>query len=113
MSDCIFCKIIAGDIPSSKVYEDEKVYAFRDIAPMAPVHVLVVPKEHIPSADSVNSENSAYVARIFEAIPKIAASEGLTNGYRVITNCGEDGCQSVKHLHFHILGGKKLPDQMG
>ena len=113
MSDCIFCKIIAGDIPSSKVYEDEMIYAFRDIAPMAPVHVLVVPKEHIPSADSVNSENSAYVARIFEAIPKIAASEGLTNGYRVITNCGEDGCQSVKHLHFHILGGKKLPEQMG
>lgn len=113
MSDCIFCKIIAGDIPSSKVYEDEMIYAFRDIAPMAPVHVLVVPKEHIPSADGVNSENSAYVARIFEAIPKIAASEGLTNGYRVITNCGEDGCQSVKHLHFHILGGKKLPEQMG
>ena len=113
MSDCIFCKIIAGDIPSSKVYEDEKVYAFRDINPMAPVHVLVVPKEHIPSADAVSAENSTYVARIFEVIPKIAASEGLTNGYRVITNCGEDGCQSVKHLHFHILGGKKLPDQMG
>ena len=113
MSDCIFCKIIAGDIPSSKVYEDEKIYAFRDIAPMAPVHVLVVPKEHIPSADAISAENSSYVARIFEAIPKIAASEGLTNGYRVITNCGEDGCQSVKHLHFHILGGKKLPDQMG
>ena len=113
MSDCIFCKIIAGDIPSSKVYEDEKIYAFRDIAPMAPVHVLVVPKEHIPSADAISAENSSYVARIFEAIPQIAASEGLTNGYRVITNCGEDGCQSVKHLHFHILGGKKLPDQMG
>ena len=113
MSDCIFCKIIAGDIPSSKVYEDEMIYAFRDIAPMAPVHVLVVPKEHIPSADAINAENSTYVARIFEIIPKIAASEGLTNGYRVITNCGEDGCQSVKHLHFHILGGKKLPDQMG
>ena len=113
MSDCIFCKIIAGDIPSSKVYEDEMIYAFRDIAPMAPVHVLVVPKEHIPSADAISAENSASVARIFEAIPKIAASEGLSNGYRVITNCGEDGCQSVKHLHFHILGGKKLPDQMG
>ena len=112
MSDCIFCKIIAGDIPSSKVYEDEKIYAFRDIAPMAPVHVLVVPKEHIPSADAISTENSTYVARIFEAIPKIAASEGLTNGYRVITNCGEDGCQSVKHLHFHILGGKKLSEQM-
>lgn len=110
--DCLFCKIIKGEIPSAKVYEDEHVYAFRDINPMAPVHVLVVPKEHIPSADGVNAENSASVARIFEAIPKIAASEGLTNGYRVITNCGEDACQSVKHLHFHILGGKKLPDQM-
>ena len=112
MSDCLFCKIIAGDIPSAKVYEDDMIYAFRDIAPMAPVHVLVVPKMHVASADGINEENSAYVARIFEVIPKIAASEGLTNGYRVITNCGEDGCQSVKHLHFHILGGKKLPDQM-
>ncbi len=112
MTDCLFCKIIAGDIPSSKVYEDDMIYAFRDIAPMAPVHVLVVPKCHIASADGVTAENSAYVARIFECIPKIAASEGLVNGYRVITNCGEDGCQSVKHLHFHILGGKKLPDQM-
>ena len=112
MSDCLFCKIIAGDIPSAKVYEDDMIYAFRDIAPMAPVHVLVVPKAHVASADGINEENSAYVARIFEAIPKIAANEGLTNGYRVITNCGEDGCQSVKHLHFHILGGKKLPDQM-
>ena len=112
MSDCIFCKIIAGDIPSSKVFEDEYVYAFRDIAPMAPVHILVVPKEHIASTDGINAENSSYVARIFEAIPQIAAAEGLSNGYRVITNCGEDGCQSVKHLHFHILGGKKLPETM-
>ena len=112
MNDCIFCKIIKGEIPSSKVYETEFVYAFRDIAPMAPVHVLVVPKKHIASADEINEETSAYVARIFEAIPQIAATEGLSNGYRVITNCGEDGCQSVKHLHFHILGGKKLPDQM-
>ena len=110
--DCLFCKIIAGDIPSTKVYEDDMVYAFRDIAPMAPVHVLIVPKCHISSADEVSSENSAYVARIFEVIPRIAQAEGLTNGYRVITNCGEDGCQSVKHLHFHLLGGKKLPDQM-
>ena len=110
--DCLFCKIIAGDIPSAKVYEDELVYAFRDIAPMAPVHVLIVPKAHVASADEVNGENSRYVARIFEVIPKIAAAEGLENGYRVITNCGEDGCQSVKHLHFHLLGGKKLPDQM-
>ena len=112
MADCIFCKIIAGEIPSTRVYEDEAVYAFRDINPMAPVHVLIVPKAHIPSADGVNGENSTAVAHIFEAIPKIAAAEGLTNGYRVITNCGEDGCQSVKHLHFHLLGGKKLPESM-
>ncbi len=113
MSNCIFCKIIAGEIPSTKVYEDELVYAFRDINPMAPVHVLVVPKQHIASADEVSAKNSSYIAAIFEAIPKIAATEGLSNGYRVITNCGEDGCQSVKHLHFHVLGGKKLPDNMG
>ena len=110
--DCIFCKIIAGDIPSAKVYEDELVYAFRDIAPMAPTHILIVPKVHMASADEVTSENSGYVARIFEVIPKIAATEGLTKGYRVITNCGEDGCQSVKHLHFHLLGGKQLPAEM-
>ena len=110
--DCLFCKTIAGEIPSAKVYEDAHVYAFRDIHPMAPVHVLVVPRRHIASADEVNAGNSAEVAAIFEAIPKIAAAEGLTNGYRVITNCGEDDCQSVHHLHFHILGGRKLPDQM-
>ena len=110
--DCLFCKIIAGEILSAKVYEDAHVYAFRDIHPMAPVHVLVVPRRHIASADEVNAGNSAEVAAIFEAIPKIAAAEGLTNGYRVITNCGEDACQSVHHLHFHILGGRKLPDQM-
>ena len=108
MNDCLFCKIVAGEIPSTKVYEDELVYAFRDINPMAPVHVLIVPKTHIASADGVHAENSASVARIFEVIPKIAAEEGLSNGYRVITNCGEDACQTVKHLHFHILGGKKL-----
>lgn len=112
MSDCLFCKIIAGEIPSTKVYEDDAVYAFRDINPMAPTHVLIVPKTHIASADGVDAENSAYVAKIFEAIPKIAYAEGLVNGYRVITNCGEDGCQSVKHLHFHLLGGKKLPESM-
>lgn len=111
--DCLFCKIIAGEIPSAKVFENEWVYAFRDIAPQAPVHVLVIPKTHIASADGVNAQNSALVAKIFEAIPAIAKAEGLTNGYRVITNCGEDGCQSVKHLHFHVLGGKKLPEQMG
>ena len=109
---CIFCKIISGEIPSKKVYEDDEVLAFHDVNPQAPVHILIIPKMHIPSADGVNGENSAYVARIFEAIPKIAAAEGLTNGYRVITNCGEDGCQTIKHLHFHILGGKKLPESL-
>lgn len=110
--DCLFCKIIEGSIPSKKVYEDDAVYAFRDINPMAPVHVLLVPKTHIPSMDGVTTENSAAVARIFEAIPKVAAAEGLTNGYRVISNCGDDACQTVKHLHFHLLGGRKLPDRM-
>ena len=110
--DCLFCKIIAGDIPSAKVYEDDKVYAFRDINPMAPVHVLIVPKCHLASADEVSADNSAYVARIFEVIPEIAKAEGLTNGYRVVTNCGEHGCQSVKHLHFHLLGGKQLSAEM-
>ena len=110
--DCLFCKIIEGAIPSAKVYENEWVYAFRDIAPQAPVHVLIVPKVHIASADGIHAENSTYVAKIFEAIPEIAKAEGLTNGYRVLTNCGEDGCQSVKHIHFHLLGGKKLPEQM-
>ena len=110
--DCLFCKIIEGSIPSEKVYETEDIYAFRDINPMAPVHVLVVPKTHIPSMDGVTEGNSEAVARIFEAIPKIAEAEGLTNGYRVISNCGDDACQTVKHLHFHLLGGKKLPDQM-
>ena len=110
--DCLFCKIVAGEIPSNKVYEDEYVYAFRDIAPMAPTHILVVPKAHIPSVDGVNGENSAVVARIFEVIPQIAAAEGLTNGYRVISNCGPDAGQTVNHLHFHILGGRELTLQM-
>ena len=110
--DCIFCKIIAGEIPSARVYEDEWVYAFRDIQPLAPVHVLIVPKVHVCCADKIDSSNSHLVAKIFEAIPKIAAAEGLTNGYRIINNCGEDGCQSVRHLHFHLLGGKKLPESL-
>lgn len=111
--ECLFCKIIAGEIPSAKVYEDEKVYAFRDIHPQAPVHVLVVPKQHLASADAVTPENSGTVSAVFEAIPRIANAEGLKNGYRVITNCGEDGCQSVQHIHFHLLGGRKLPESMG
>ena len=110
--DCLFCKIIAGEIPSAKAYSDDHVYAFKDISPQAPVHILIVPREHIASADEITAENSAAVAHIFEAIPKIAAAAGLTNGYRVITNCGEDGCQSVKHLHFHLVGGRKLPESM-
>ena len=110
--DCLFCKIVAGDIPSSKVYEDEYAYAFRDINPQAPVHILIVPKEHIPSVDGINESNSAVVAKIFEAIPKIAAQENLDGGYRVISNCGDHACQSVKHLHFHIVGGAQLSEQM-
>lgn len=110
--DCLFCKIVAGEIPSSKVYEDDYAYAFRDINPQAPVHILIVPKEHIPSVDGITPENSAVVARIFEAIPKIAAQENLGGGYRVISNCGDNACQSVKHLHFHIVGGAQLSEQM-
>ncbi|MBE6660868.1 MAG: histidine triad nucleotide-binding protein [Ruminococcaceae bacterium] len=112
MNDCLFCKIIAGVIPSKKVYEDESVYAFYDIAPQAPVHILVIPKTHIASADEVTDETASLVAAVFTAIPKIAKIAGLENGYRVITNIGEDGCQSVKHLHFHVLGGKKLSENM-
>ena len=112
MNDCLFCKIIAGEIPSTKVYEDEAVYAFRDIAPQAPTHILIVPRAHIPSADAVTAENAAAVAAVFAAIPRIAAAEGLTEGYRVLTNVGEHGCQSVKHIHFHLLGGRQLPEQM-
>ena len=110
--DCLFCKIIKGEIPSTKIYEDNYVYAFKDINPQAPVHVLVVPKTHICCADGINSDNSIEIARVFEAIPKIAKLMELSNGYRVINNCGEDGCQTVKHIHFHILGGKKLPENM-
>jgi histidine triad (HIT) family protein len=110
--DCLFCKIIAGEIPSSKVYEDDYVYAFRDIAPQMPVHVLVIPKLHLASADEVSEVNSVYVSKIFEVIPKIAAEEGLTGGYRIISNCGDDACQSVKHLHFHILGGGQMSEKM-
>ena len=110
--NCIFCAIASGDIPSAKVYEDGDILAFRDINPQAPTHILVIPKAHIPSVDGITAENSAVVAKIFETIPKIAASEGLTNGYRVVSNCGDDACQSVKHLHFHILGGKQLAGEM-
>ena len=109
---CIFCKIIAGEIPSNKVYEDETVFAFRDINPQAPTHILVIPKVHIASIAELTAENSPVVAHIFEVIPKIAGAEGLANGYRVVSNCGSDARQSVQHLHFHILGGRELTEQM-
>lgn len=112
MENCLFCKIIRGEIPSTKVYEDELVYAFRDINPQAPTHVLVVPKVHVEDMNGVTAENSAVVAHIFQVIPQIAKAEGLTNGYRVVSNCGEDAGQTVQHLHFHILGGKKLSLEM-
>ncbi len=112
MENCLFCKIIAGEIPSTKVYEDDAVFAFRDINPQAPVHILVVPKEHISCADRIDGKNSHAVARCFEAIAKIAKAEGLAGGYRVINNCGADAGQTVMHLHFHILGGRKFEEKM-
>ena len=112
MENCLFCNIVKGDIPSTKVYEDDLVYAFRDIAPQAPTHILVIPKAHIGSVAEITAENSSVVARIFEVIPQIAAAEGLEKGFRVVSNCGEHGCQSVKHLHFHILGGAQLAEKM-
>lgn len=110
--DCIFCSIIKGDIPSKKVYEDEICFAFLDINPQAPVHCLVIPKEHLSSLNDVDDENKTTVAHILSVIPRIAIALGLDSGYRVVTNVGEDGCQSVKHLHFHILGGEKLSENM-
>ncbi|MBD5384353.1 MAG: histidine triad nucleotide-binding protein [Ruminococcaceae bacterium] len=110
--DCLFCKIVAGEIPSTKVYEDDKVLAFRDINPQAPVHILVIPKEHIGGVDEVTAENAAVIAHIFAKIAEIAKQEGLSDGYRVVSNIGEHGCQSVRHLHFHILGGKQLNGSM-
>ena len=112
MENCLFCKIIAGDIPSTKVYEDKTVYAFRDINPQAPTHILVIPKAHIADCNGVNAENSDVIAHIFEVIPQIAAAEGLAGGYRVVSNCGADAGQTVHHLHFHILGGKQLALEM-
>ena len=112
MSNCLFCKIVEGSIPSTKVYEDETILAFRDIAPQAPTHILVIPKAHIPSVAAVTGENSQVVAHIFEVIPQIAAAEGLKDGFRVVSNCGGDAGQTVQHLHFHILGGKKLALEM-
>ena len=106
--DCLFCKIIAGEIPSTKVYEDEYVYGFKDIEPIAPIHYLLVPKTHISGANEITAENSEVVAKIFEAAAKIAKDEGIENGFRIINNCGDDAGQTVKHLHFHLLAGVKM-----
>lgn len=113
MDDCLFCRIIAGDIPSDKVYEDEYVFAFRDIHPQAPVHILIVPKEHMPNALSLTGTKADIAARVFEAAALIAKREGIgETGFRVVTNCGKDGAQSVEHLHFHLLGGAQLSERM-
>ena len=108
MSDCLFCKIAAGEIPSTKIYEDEFVYAFADIAPQAPFHAVVIPKKHMASANEITAENSVEIARVFEAIARIAKQENLENGYRVVNNCGEDGGQTVAHIHFHLLARRNL-----
>ena len=106
--DCLFCKIINGEIPSDKVYENDKVYAFYDIAPQAPIHVVIVPKIHIASANDITPENSSAIADIYEAIPQIAKALGLSeNGYRIVNNCGKDAGQTVFHIHFHLLGGEQ------
>jgi histidine triad (HIT) family protein len=110
--DCIFCKIVSGAIPSKKAYEDEKVLAFYDLNPQAPVHVLVIPKVHIAGADEITDGNAGAVADVFAAIPKIAGLLGLKNGYRVVNNCGPDAHQSVRHLHFHLLAGMDLGEQI-
>ncbi|MCD7775125.1 MAG: histidine triad nucleotide-binding protein [Clostridiales bacterium] len=106
MDNCLFCKIIKGEIPSIKVYEDEMVYAFNDIEPQAPVHILIIPKEHITSAADITEENSGYVAHIFEVAAKIAKEQGFSDGFRIVSNCGDSAGQSVKHLHFHLLSGR-------
>lgn len=108
MNDCIFCKIIAGEIPSKKLYEDELCLAFYDIQPLAPQHFLVIPKQHLSGASEINKDNAELVGHIFSVIADLTAKLGFADGYRVVTNCGEDAGQTVKHLHFHVLGGKQL-----
>ena len=109
MEDCLFCNIINGIIPSECVYQDDYVYAFKDIDPIAPVHILIIPKEHIASANEITSENSCVVSKIFEAAAVIAKENGIdANGYRIVNNCGELAGQTVKHLHFHLIGGRDL-----
>ncbi len=113
MEDCLFCKIAAGEIPSKTLYEDDAVRAFYDINPQTPVHFLVVPKVHIPSVSGIGAENSAVVAHIFEVIARLAKELKLENGYRVVSNCGPDADQTVLHLHFHVMGGRKMLGKMG
>ena len=108
MADCLFCKIIAGEIPSKKIYEDDDVYAFYDIDPQAPVHFLVIPKAHISGPDQINEENMAVVGKVYAVIAKLAKELKLENGYRVVANCGMEGGQTVGHLHFHVLAGRML-----
>lgn len=108
MKDCLFCKMVEGTIEIDFIYEDDKVVAFNDINPEAPVHILVIPKEHIESADEINHENSHLIAHIFEVINKIARDKKLDNGYRIVNNCKEDGGQSIDHIHFHLLAGRQL-----
>ena len=109
MEDCLFCKIIKGEIPSKKIYEDETVYVFEDIAPAAPVHYLVIPKEHICCAKEINEENSKVVAHIFKVISKLSKeNESFKDGFRVVNNCGESAGQTVFHLHFHLLAGREF-----
>ena len=108
MSDCIFCKIAAGEIPADVVYEDEKIFCFHDLDPQAPVHVLMIPKKHIASTDDIREEDQELLGYMMGKIKDVAAGLGLENGYRVVINCGEDGMQTVKHLHLHILGKRKL-----
>ena len=112
MENCLFCKIVKGDIPSTKVYEDELVLAFRDIAPQAPTHVLVIPKEHISGVSAVTGSNAAIAGHCIAVCAKVAELEGLTDGFRVVSNCGDDAGQTVHHLHFHVLGGRKLNLEM-
>ena len=112
MDNCLFCKIIKGDIPSICVYQDEKTYAFRDINPAAPTHVLVIPKDHVSGMSAVNELDDATLAACLRAVKKVAEIENLNGGFRTVSNCGDDACQSVPHLHFHVLGGKQLSEKM-
>ena len=113
MDSCIFCKIVAGQIPSSKVYEDDLVYAFNDINPLAPTHVLIIPKEHVlASAADATEEHAALIGHVFAVAAKLAKELGLDGGFRIVTNSGDDACQTVHHLHFHLLGGKKMSEDL-